>query len=480
MYLGIDLGTSGLKALILDEASQIVAMAKVPLEVQRPSQGHSEQDPADWIKALREALGQLREHLPQVQSIGLAGHMHGLVLLDKADQVLRPCILWNDMRAESQAQSLDAQEPFHRINGNLVFPGFSAPKMAWVRDEEPEIWRQAHTMLLPKDYLGLWLTGQKQAEPSDAAGSSLFDCAQSTWSEALCAVAEISPDILPPLVKSDAPRGTLHKELVEEFGFSAHVVVAGGAGDNAAAALGAGCLSNGQSLLSLGTSGVLLTVNEAWQPDPRTAVHSFNHAIVDRYIQMGVTLSATDSLVWLGDLLRRSPQELCAALPQYPSTPGSIVFHPYLSGERTPHNFAGGAGSFLNLDRRHGEADLTRAVLEGVAYSFADCCSALEAAGAEVGPLRLVGGGGNIAFLVQTIANVLGRPIEKLAQADHVAAIGAAYLGKAATHDLSVLDVAGQNEPATTDHILPNQEAADAYAQALQSYRAIFESLRKL
>lgn len=478
MYLGLDLGTSGLKALILDEGGAIVALATAPLSVQRPALGYSEQDPASWIEALGTVLLELKAHIPHIRAVGLAGHMHGLVLLDKQDKVLRPCILWNDTRAHELAAHMDATAPFHALSGNLVFSGFSAPKMAWVRDQEPEIWARADCMLFPKDYLGLYLTGNRLAEPSDAAGSSLFDCENATWSEDLCAAANLPRTLLPDIIPSGESRGTLSAHICEEYGFSKDVVVAGGAGDNAAAALGAGRVQNSQGLLSLGTSGVLLTVNEAWCPQPETAVHSFCHSVDRRFIQMGVTLCATDSLVWFADLVGSTPKDLCAALPHNPGAPGDILFHPYLSGERTPHNFSGGFGNFLHLDRRHGRADLTQAILEGVAYSFADCCTSLEQAGARVDDLILVGGGGNIAFLVQTLANALGRPLQRMDQSDHVAAIGAAHLGRAAANQASVLDVLPPApEPAAT--ITPLPGSAEPYAHALDAYRVAFSQLKE-
>ena len=481
MYLGIDLGTSGVKALILDDQGVHVAIATQPLSVHRPKQGYSEQNPEDWVRALSQVFRDLREHLPQVRAVGLAGHMHGLVLLNEQQAVLRPCILWNDTRAHAQADALDTMPAFHEISGNRVFPGFSAPKMAWVKDEEPDIWAQAHHMLFPKDYLGFWLTGEIAGEPSDAAGSSLFDCVQGVWSHELCGLAGLSPSSLPPMIASDQSRGALRQEICEAFGFNPSVVVAGGAGDNAAAALGARRVKSGQSLLSLGTSGVLLTVNELWQPAPQTAVHSFSHSVGRRFIQMGVTLCATDSLVWLAELMGSTPQDLCTPLTDTPEVPGLLLFHPYLSGERTPHNFSSPFGNFLFLDRRHNQQDLTRAVLEGVAYSIADCCHCLETAGAEVGDLALVGGGGHIPYLVQTIANILDRPLHPCDQSDHVAAIGAAFLGMAAVHQVPVQDLVPQLiSQRSAVPVEPVTGAAATYAKAHDLYGCAFAQLKDL
>ena len=232
MYLGLDLGTSGLKALLIDDDQTIIAHETSSLTVSRPQTGWSEQEPSDWIAACRVLFSKLRPYLPHVKAIGLAGHMHGLVLLDENNEVLRPCILWNDVRAMTQAQTLDAISAFRQISGTIVFPGFSAPKMQWVRDHEPAVWSRAKTMLFPKDFLGFWLTGKKHCEPSDASGSALFDCATGEWSNILCDHAGIDPALLAPLMSSDGKRGTITTQIATEFGLSKDIVVACGAGDN--------------------------------------------------------------------------------------------------------------------------------------------------------------------------------------------------------------------------------------------------------
>ena len=359
MHLGLDLGTSGLKALIVDDQQQVIAVKTVPLAVSRPHPGWSEQHPADWIEACIQIFDQLQDYLPHVQSIGIAGHMHGVVMLDANGDVLRPCMLWNDTRSTEQALALDGDPIFQQISGTIVFPGFSAPKLLWVKEHEPQVWSALKTVLFPKDYLAYWLTGQMHAEPSDAAGSALFDCAVGCWSAPLCQAAGIPITTLPALVTSDGVRGNIQADHVSRYGFLPDTVIAGGAGDNAGASIGIGAVQDGQGQVSLGTSGVLLTVNERWTPDAKTAVHSFNHAVAQFYIQMGVTLTATDSLSWLADLLGEEPSVLAEALPQLSDGPSDLLFLPYLAGERTLHNMGEAKGAFFGLGRQHGRRDLT-------------------------------------------------------------------------------------------------------------------------
>ena len=484
MYLGLDLGTSGLKALVIDDDQALVAQATAPLQSTRLQAGWSEQDPADWIDACRQVLHALRDHLPNVKGIGLAGHMHGLVLMDHRDAVLRPCILWNDLRAVEQAQRFDSKPDFRRISGTIVFPGFSAPKMAWVRDFEPAVWDRTLSMMFPKDYLGFWLTGEKQCEPSDAAGSALFDCAQGVWSDALCAQAGIDAETLPPIIGSDAVRGAVRPEICDMFGIPDDAVVAGGAGDNAAAATGIGAVRNGQGLVSLGTSGVLLTVNESWTPAPATAVHSFCHAPRDRFIQMGVTLTATDSLTWLADIVGKRPEDL-AALVQHDlseapdrgpgKAPDDLTFLPYLAGERTPHNSDRPMGSFIGLGRQHGLKEMTRAVVDGVAYSLGDCAKALQDAGASVAQLTAVGGGARSTYWLHALSNVLDRPLAVNPDAEHAAALGAARLGMAAATSQDVRDLVTPGNP--TQIIQPDRRLTDAYQDGLQRYRRLYKAI---
>ena len=480
MHLGLDLGTSGLKALIMDDQQQVVAVKTVPLTVSRPYPGWSEQHPADWIEACIQVFHQLQDYLPHVQSVGIAGHMHGVVMLDAAGEVLRPCMLWNDTRATEQALALDSDPIFQQISGTIVFPGFSAPKLLWVKEHEPQVWSAFRTVLFPKDYLAYWLTGQMHAEPSDAAGSALFDCAAGCWSAPLCQASGIPISTLPALVPSDGVRGHIRVDHVSRYGFLSDTVVAGGAGDNAGASIGIGAVRDGQGQVSLGTSGVLLTVNERWTPEATTAVHSFNHAVAQSYIQMGVTLTATDSLSWLADVLGEEPSVLAAALPEVSDGPSDLLFLPYLAGERTPHNMGEAKGAFFGLSREHGPSHLTQSVMEGVAYSIADCAQSLTTAGASIERLVVVGGGAQSSFWVQTLADVLERPLAIDLRAEHAAALGAARLGMAAAASLPVSTIVAQAETVinAANVVEPRPSLFPFYRRAVARYRSLFAAIK--
>ncbi|MDH3262640.1 MAG: xylulokinase, partial [Paracoccaceae bacterium] len=304
MYIGLDLGTSGLKGILIDEAQSVIAEASAPLSVSRPHDGWSEQNPADWLAAAEAVMEALAaEHpLKGVSGIGLSGQMHGATLLDVSDEVLRPCILWNDTRAHVEAAALDADPMFRRITGNIVFPGFTAPKLLWVRAQEPRHFDRVAKVLLPKDYLRFWLTGEHVAEMSDAAGTSWLDTGARDWNDDLLAATHLTRDHMPRLVEGSEPSGMLRAALARRWGLGASVVVAGGGGDNAASGVGAGVVKAGQAFVSLGTSGVLFAATEGYHPDPATAVHTFCHALPAIWHQMGVILAATDALNWYARL----------------------------------------------------------------------------------------------------------------------------------------------------------------------------------
>ena len=304
MYIGLDLGTSGLKGILIDENQTILAEAVAPLTVQRPHDGWSEQLPADWIAAAEAVLDKLALFgLSAVKGIGISGHMHGATVLNAADEVLRPCILWNDTRSHQEASELDGDPMFRRLTGNIVFPGFTAPKLLWLRLHEPRVWEQIAKVLLPKDYLRLWLTGDYVAEMSDAAGTSWLDTGKRDWSDDCLQATGLTRAQMPRLVEGAEVSGQLRDVLAERWRLPKSVIVAGGGGDNAAAAVGVGVVRAGEALVSLGTSGVLFAANDRYQPAAETAVHSFCHAVPNTWHQMGVILSATDALNWYGNFV---------------------------------------------------------------------------------------------------------------------------------------------------------------------------------
>ena len=478
MYIGLDLGTSGLKGIVIDDAQTICAEATAPLQVSRPQAGWSEQAPQDWLEAATAVLSSLAEQadLSAVRAIGLSGQMHGATLLDEQDRVLRPCILWNDTRSAPEAEAMDRNPIFRALTGNIVFPGFTAPKLAWVRRQEPEIFAKVAKVLLPKDYLRLWLSGAHVAEMSDAAGTSWLDVGARAWSDDLLEATGLQRAHMPDLVEGSEPSGMLRRDLAARWGMRADVVIAGGGGDNAASAIGVGVVRAGEAFVSLGTSGVLFAASDAYQPDPASAVHSFCHAVPQTWHQMGVILAASDALSWFGRVLGAAPEDMTSKLGPL-QAPSSTLFLPYLGGERTPHNDAVIRASFLNLDHSTDHVAMTRAVMEGVTYAVRDSFDALTSTGTKIERLLAVGGGSKSDYWVQAIATILGLPIELPVSGDFGGAFGAARLAMMAT-GAKVSDVA--TAPKIARVVDPVAGLTDEFMSGLSAYRAAYQALKGL
>ena len=477
MFIGLDLGTSGLKGILIDDAQHVLAEATAPLTVSRPHDGWSEQAPSDWIAAAESVMDALAAHgLGSVQGIGLSGHMHGATLLDASDEVLRPCILWNDTRSSHEAADLDADPMFRRISGNIVFPGFTAPKLDWVRAHEPQIWARVAKVLLPKDYLRLWLTGDHVGEMSDAAGTAWFDTGARDWSDDLLAATGLSRAQMPRLVEGSEVSGTLRTALAGRWGLPASVVIAGGGGDNAASGVGVGVVRAGEAFVSLGTSGVLFAANDGYQPDPATAVHTFCHALPNTWHQMGVILSATDSLNWYAGLVRQDAASLTQRLTTL-QAPGKPLFLPYLGGERTPLNSSTVRGAFLGLEHATDQAAGTRAVLEGVTYAIRDCRDALAATGTKLTHLLAVGGGSRSDYWLSAIATALNCTVSVPVAGDFGGAFGAARLGMMAATGAGA-EIA--TLPAIARQIDPNQALLAAYDAGHARFRAAQSAIKDL
>lgn len=481
-FLGLDLGTSGIKAMLIDSDGAILGEASTPLSVSRPHHGWSEQNPADWIAACSSAVAALsarnKAAFARLSGIGLSGHMHGATLLDSADRVLRPCILWNDTRSHAEAAALDADPRFRAITGNIVFPGFTAPKLVWVKHNEPEIFAKVAKVLLPKDYLRLWLTGEHVSDMSDSAGTSWLDTGKRAWSDELLAASGMERAQMPRLVEGTAVSGRLRPALASEWGVSPGVVVAGGAGDNAASACGMGTVRAGSAFVSLGTSGVLFAANDTYLPRPESAVHAFCHAVPGTWHQMGVILSATDALNWHAGITGLTSAELTAELGQPLRAPTGVTFLPYLSGERTPHNDAAIRGAFIGLAHESDRAALTQAVLEGVGFAIRDNLEALRLAGTELSRVTAVGGGARSRYWLSLIATILGIPVDLPAAGDFGAAFGAARLGLIAATDADPLAVL--TPPAIAETFEPQTALAEPFEAAYRRYRALYPALGKL
>ena len=482
MYLGLDLGTSAVKAMLIDGDQRVIGSATAALDVSRPHPGWSEQEPAHWIRATEEAVGALKAShgaaLAAVRGIGLSGHMHGATLVGADDQVLRPCILWNDTRSHAEAASLDADPRFRALTGNIVFPGFTAPKLAWVKNNEPQTFAKVAKVLLPKDYLRLWLTGEHISEMSDSAGTSWLDTGKRAWSSELLAATDLSEEQMPRLVEGTQQGGTLRGQLASEWGMGSGVVVAGGAGDNAASACGMGTVAEGQAFVSLGTSGVLFAANGSYLPKPESAVHAFCHALPNTWHQMGVILSATDALNWHARITGRSAGELSAEVGDILHAPTGVSFLPYLSGERTPHNDAQIRGAFIGLGHETDRAALTQAVMEGVTFAIRDSLEALKSAGTSIERVTAIGGGSRSRYWLASIATALNMPVDIPADGDFGAAFGAARLGLVAATGVDPLSVF--TAPQTAETVEPVADLTGAYEAAYHRYRALYPAIRRL
>ncbi len=480
-YLGLDIGTSSVKAVLIDDEQRLLGSETAALEVQRPHPGWSEQDPESWWTATEKAMAALaaknRAAVSAIKGIGLSGHMHGATLLDAADRPLRPCILWNDVRSAAEAAELDRNPIFRRLTGNIVFPGFTAPKLVWVAKHEPEIFASVATVLLPKDYVRLKLTGDRASEMSDSAGTSWLDVAKRDWSDDLLAATKLSRRQMPKLYEGSQATGVLRADLAARWGIAGQPVVAGGGGDNAASACGVGVVQPGTAFVSLGTSGVLFVSNARFSPDPETAVHAFCHAVPNTWHQMGVILSAAGALEWLAGVFATHAGELTRPLEADQKGPGAVMFLPYLGGERTPHNDANIRGSFTGLNYDTDRTELTRAVLEGVAFAFADSLAALRKAGATVTRALAVGGGSRSTKWLRIIASTLDIAIDVPEEGDFGAGLGAARLGLVAATGADPFAVCAP--PKIERTIEPEKAHVSAYAEAYATYRKLYPAIKE-
>ncbi len=480
MYIGLDIGTSSVKAILLGEDQSLIASATADLTVQRPHPGWSEQDPDSWWTACEAVLDALRAKAPAelaaVRGIGLSGHMHGATLLDDAGKPLRPCILWNDGRSGKQCAELQRAEPgFLSLGGNLVMPGFTAPKLQWVRENEPGIFAATAMVLLPKDYVRFRLTGEYVGDMSDSAGTLWMDVARRDWCDDLLAATGLTRKHMPRLVEGSEVSGTLKPDLCARWGFDTAPVIAGGGGDNAASACGVGAVDPGSAFVSLGTSGVLFVTNDRFSPNVEGAVHAFCHAVPDTWHQMGVILSATDSLNWLSGILKTPPGDLTAALGSV-TGPSPVSFLPYLGGERTPHNDVEIRAAFAGISHETDDTELTHAVLDGVAFALKDCLEALSVAGTRIDRVLAVGGGSRSRVWLEIIASLLNVPVDLPVDGDFGASLGAARLGQAAA--------LGTTEgiftrPALQASVDPVPVLVDRYAEAYGRWRTFYPALKQ-
>ncbi len=479
-YLGLDIGTSSVKALLVDGAQRVLAIGTAPLEVSRPHPLWSEQDPEHWWQATLAAVAEVRAAAPaawrDLAGIGLSGQMHGATLLDKTGRVLRPAILWNDGRSGAECAELHRLLPDLTTRaGNIAMPGFTAPKLLWVRHHEPDVFAATAKVLLPKDYVRYRLTGAYVSDMSDAAGTLWLNVAARAWDDALLAATGLNRSHMPDLVEGSERSAGLSADLASAWGVG-QVPVAGGGGDNAASAVGIGAVRAGEGFLSLGTSGVVFAVADRYASAPERTLHAFCHAVPGRWHGMSVILSAAAALSWIAEIVGQDDIGALLGRVEAWATPenrkNAPVFLPYLSGERTPHNDPEANGVFAGLRAGHGQEAMVYAVLEGVAFALADGLDVLNAAGAPLTSCFLVGGGARSRFWGQMLADVLGVPLSLPEGAETGAALGAARLG--------ILAAGGGDEasvcfaPPVQTVFTPNAAAGAAYAPRLARYRALY------
>jgi xylulokinase len=480
MYLGIDIGTSGVKAILMDENGTVVETAHASLSLSRPQPLWSEQDPADWWAATNSAVSDLdlqRRHA--VKAIGLSGQMHGATLLGEDDRALRPAILWNDGRSAAQCATLEAALPdLGKITGNRAMPGFTAPKLQWVRENEPEIFAQVKTVLLPKDYVRLRMTGEKASDMSDSAGTLWMDVGARDWSDKVLAATGLDRSHMPKLFEGSEATGQLRAEIAEAWGMSAVPVVAGG-GDNAAGAVGVGVVRPGDAFLSLGTSGVLFLANGGYTPNPGGGVHSFCHALPDRWHQMSVILSAASCVDWAVKLCgMKDAAEMFAAIEARNAPAASEIFLPYLSGERTPHNDPNAQGVLFGLTHESHAAAIGQAVLEGVAFAFRDGMDALIDSGAHIDSITVIGGGARSHYWGKILASALGRPLVYRDGGEVGPAYGAAKLAQIADTGIIVENIC--TPPAILHVAEPDDALVNLYAERLHKFRSTYQNLKSI
>ena len=483
MYLGIDLGTSGVKLVLADDEQRVVAQATAELEVSRPHPLWSEQDPEAWWNATCQAMDRLREEharpLSAVRGIGLSGQMHGATLLDASDRVLRPAILWNDGRSGEACRELMRRLPeVSEITGNLVMPGFTAPKLLWVAEHEPEIFARVARVLLPKDYLRLRLSGDLASEMSDAAGTLWLDVAKRAWSPAVLEATGLDEGSMPALHEGSEPTGQLRPELARRWGMREGIAIAGGGGDQAAGAIGVGVVEPGQAFLALGTSGVFFVAGDAFAPNPSQGVHAFCHCLPGRWHQMSVVLSAASCIAWVAALTgARDEAALLAEVAACRPGASAPLFLPYLSGERTPHNDPHAKGVFFGLTHEHGRAELGWAVLEGVAFALADGQAALLAGGTRIGDVAVIGGGARSELWGRILASALGRTLSYAAEAEVGPAFGAARLGRLAATGESAAELC--TPPPVERVIEPDPQLEARCRERHETFKRLYHLLRE-
>ncbi|HLA07499.1 MAG TPA: xylulokinase [Anaerolineales bacterium] len=486
-FLGIDISTTSSKALLMDERGELNAVASAPHTLQTPKPLWSEQDPLESWEAASASIRLVLERAgidgERIAAIGLTGQMHGLVLLDEAGNVLRPAILWNDQRTQSQCDEIHqriGREKFIQITGNLALPGFTAPKILWVKENEPDVYAKARHVLLPKDYIRYRLTGEYALDKADGAGTVLFDLGSRNWSSEVLEVLGIDPAWMPRTFEGPEFTGHVTAEAASGTGLKVRTPVAAGGGDQAAQAVGVGAVEPGVVALTVGTSGVVFATTPSALIEPEGRLHAFCHAVPDKWQFMGVMLSAAGSLQWYRDSLasQMSIDDLLKEAQSVSAGSEGLQFLPYLSGERTPHPDPLARGAFIGLTLRHSRAHLTRAVLEGVAFGLKDSCRLIQDAGlGTITQVRASGGGTKGALWRQILASVLEAELVTVNTTEG-AAYGAALLAGVGARAWTDVESACKTVIQLTGSTLPDPAQVEAYRKAYPLYRELYPALK--
>ena len=481
MYLGLDCGTSGLKALLTDASGQPLASATRAYAPERPRPGWSEQNPDDWVAAMGGAIAEINgvvgAAIGGLRAIGFSGQMHGAVLLDRADKSVRPAILHNDGRAFREAVELARDHPdLARVVGVKPMPGFTGPKLKWLTRNEPDHWRRVASLLSPKDYLRLELSGERGSDMSDAAGTWLLDEARRAWSAEAFAACDADPSWAPPLFEGAAPVGRIRSKAADALGLPREVILAAGGGDAAVGAVGLGAIAPGEAFISLGTATQLIVATDRYMSAPEMLVHSFAHALPNRWYAMAAMLNGAGALAFAGRLLGASPEALEREAAGEYQGPGALLFLPYLSGERTPLDDPYARGVLFGMSEATSRADVARAVMEGVALTLADARDCLAAAGAKIERVGLIGGGAKSALWTRMIAAATGFTVLRMKGGETGPAYGAARLARmAATGEPPEVVCA---KPEIADVTEPDAELAGLFARQRERFKALYGAVK--
>ncbi|MBQ6216133.1 MAG: xylulokinase [Erysipelotrichaceae bacterium] len=484
-YIGIDLGTSAVKLLLVDEKGKIMKSLSKEYPLSFPAPGWSEQDPADWWKAIKEGLKELIADTDRtkIAGIGCGGQMHGLVILDEKDEVIRPCILWNDGRTDKETRYLNeviGESTLAEKTANIAFAGFTAPKILWVRENEKENFEKIAKIMLPKDYINYLLTGVFSSDYSDASGTLLLDVEHKCWSKKMMEICSVREDQLPKLYESYEVTGTIKEEIAEEFGLNKDVIVVAGAGDNAAAAIGTNTLKDGACNISLGTSGTIFICSDAFRQNKNNAIHNFAHAN-GRYHLMGCILSAASCNKWFAEniLETKDYQGLQEKIDDEKLGNNEIYFLPYLMGERSPINDTDARGMFIGMDMASDRTDMYLAVLEGVAFAIRDCLEVARDLGIDIEVSKICGGGSRSKLWRRIIANVLGIELA-IPASEEGPGYGGAMLAMCANGEYENVEACADALIQIKGYERPDADIAARYEERYKRYKAIYPSVKQL